>query len=91
MSSEVARDWAKKVIPEMETIAKKMEVKFVLPYVHLDPAHKRLMVLEARSAEAVRHFLVQGGFFHFLDMEFYMTTPIADLLKDMDNVPTIYP
>ncbi len=91
ISSKGARDWAKKVIPEIENMAKKMGVKFVMPWVHLDPSHKGLLVVEARSAETVRDFLVQGGLFHFLDSEFYMTTPIADLLKEMDKVPTIYP
>lgn len=61
-----------------------------MSYIHLDPAHKGLMLLESASAETVRDFLVQAGFFHFLDNELYLVTPIAELLKDMDKVPTIY-
>jgi hypothetical protein len=48
------------------------------------------MLLEADRAETVRDFLVQGGFFHFLDSELYLVTPIADLMKNIDNIPTAY-
>ena len=75
----------------MESIAKKNGVKFVVPYLHLDPAHKGFLLLEAGSAEAVRDFMVQAGMFHFLDSEFYLVTPVADLLKMAQNIPTIYP
>ncbi len=80
-----------KMFPQMDSIAKKHGVKFVVPYMHLDPAHKGLMLLEANSAEAVRDFLVQGGFFHILDNELYLVTPIAQLLKEASSIPTIYP
>lgn len=75
----------------MDGVAKRLSVKFVIPYAHLDPARKGLMVLDAPSAEAVRDFLVQGGFFHFLDNELYLITPIAELMKEADKIPTIYP
>jgi hypothetical protein len=91
VASKGAREWFKKIFPEVENVAKKFGVKLVVPYIHLDPAHKGLMLLEAPSAEAVRDFLMQAGFFHFLDMEIYLVTPIADLVKDIDRVPTIYP
>ncbi len=91
VSSKGAREWAMKVLPQMENVAKKHGVKFVVPYMHLDPAHKGLMLLEAGSAEAVRDFLVEGGFFHFLDSELYLITPIAEVLKGAEKVPTIYP
>ncbi len=80
-----------KMFPQMESTAKKLVVRFVVPYIHLDPAHKGFMLLEAGNAEAVRDFLVQGGFFHILDSELYLVTPIAELLKQADKIPTIYP
>ena len=80
-----------KIAPQVENVAKKHGVKLVIPWLHLDPAHKGLMLLEARTAESVRDFLVEAGLFHFLDSEFYLTTPINDLLKMAQNIPTIYP
>src|SRR3972149_3081611 len=82
VSSKGAREWAKKTIPQIDAFAKKHGVKLLMPYMHLDPA---------RKAEDVRDFLVEAGFFHFLDNEFYMTTPVTDLLKSLDRVPTIFP
>jgi len=91
VSSKGAREWMNKMAPQVETVAKKHGVKFVLPWLHLDPAHKGLMVLQAGSAESVRDFLVEAGLFHFLTHELYLTTPINDLLKQAQNIPTIYP
>ncbi|MEM2485170.1 MAG: hypothetical protein QXK69_12835 [Candidatus Caldarchaeum sp.] len=91
LASKGAREWFKKMFPEMDNVAKKLGVELVVPYIHLDPAHKGLMLLEAPSAEVARDFLMQAGFFHFVDMEFYLVTPIADLVKDIDRIPTIYP
>ena len=90
MSNRSAREFAKKTISQMDELARKHGIKFVVPYMHLDPAHKGLMLVEADRAEAVRDFLMQAGFFHFLDMEFYMVSPIAELMKNIDNIPTAY-
>jgi len=91
VSCKGAREWMNKMAPQVETVGKKHGVKFVLPWLHLDPAHKGLMVLQAGSAKSVRDFLVEAGLFHFLTHELYLTTPINDLLKQTQNIPTIYP
>ncbi len=51
------------MFPQMDAIARKLGVKFVVPYIHLDPSHKGLMLVEANSAGAVRDFLVQEDSF----------------------------
>ncbi len=79
------------MFPKMESTAKQLGVRFVVPYLHLDPAHKGLLLLEASSAEAVRDFLIQAGLFHILDNELYLVTPVAELLKQAEKIPTIYP
>ena len=90
VSNKSARQFAKKTLSQMDDLANKLGIKFVVPYIHLDPSHKGFMLLEADRAETVRDFLVQGGFFHFLDSELYLVTPIADLMKNIDNIPTAY-
>ena len=62
----------------------------VLSNEHLDPSHQAILRLEAPTAEAARDFVMAAGFFHFTDMEFYLITPIAELLKNIDQKPTIY-
>ena len=69
--------------------AKKLGVK-VLSELHLDPDHKAFMLFEASNAEAVRDYLTQGGCVHYLNMDFHLVTPIAELLKRADEFPTIY-
>ncbi len=91
IASKGAREWMNKMFPQMDSIAKKHGVKFVVPYMHLDPAHKGLLLLEANSAEAVRDFIVQAGLFHILNSELYLVTPISQLLKEASGIPTVYP
>ena len=90
VSSKAARQWFKKIFPEIENVAKQFGVKFVVPYIHLDPAHKALLLLEAPSAEAARDFVARAGFVQFTDMEFYLTTPVAELYRQIDDLPTVY-
>ncbi len=37
--------------------------------------------------QAVRDFLFQGGFAHFLELDFHLVTPIEELLHHMDQLP----
>lgn len=91
IASKAAREWANRQMPNMEKVASEHGVKLVTSYLHLDPSHKALLVLEAPNAESVRDFLVMAGFFHFTDMQLYLTTPVPELLKMTGNIPTIFP
>ncbi len=62
----------------------------VLSYDHLDPDHKALLRLEAPTAETARDFLLDAGFVHFTQMDFYLVTPVQELLKKVEKIPTIY-
>ncbi len=31
-----------------------------------------------------------GGFVYFLDFNFHLVTPISDILKNVDEMPTIF-
>jgi hypothetical protein len=64
-------------------------VKILLD-IHLDPVHKAFMLFEAPNAEAVGDLLVISGFTHFLDFEFYLVTPIKELLVHADDMPTLF-
>src|SRR3989442_3709604 len=74
VSSKGAREWMNKMAPQVETVGKKHGVKFVLPWLHLDPAHKGLMVLQAGSAESVRDFLVEAALCSFPFHLAFLTT-----------------
>ncbi len=58
---------------------------------HLDPAHKAFMLFEAPNAETLRDCLVHCGFLGFLDLSFYLVTPVAELLENASDFPIRYP
>lgn len=89
LTNKAVRAFAKKTYAQLPKLAKRYDVKVLLD-IHLDPGHKAFMLFEAPNAEAVRDFLVVGGFTHFLDLEFYLVTPINEILKHADEMPTLF-
>jgi hypothetical protein len=89
MSNKAAREMAKKAYAQLPSLCKKYNVKVLLD-IHLDPNHKSFMLLEAPTAEAVRDLVLFAGFGYFLDFDFHLVSPIAELLKHADDFPTIY-
>lgn len=89
LTNKSVREFFKKTLAELPNVAKQLGVKMEM-LIHLDPAHKAMMSLDAPNAEAARDFLVRGGFFHFTEMEFYFVTPMDELAKHVDEFPTIY-
>jgi hypothetical protein len=89
MSNKAVREMAKKAYEQLPALCKKLNVKVLLD-IHLDPNHKALMLLEAPTAEAARDLVMMAGFGYFLDLDFHLVTPIADLLKQQETMPTIF-
>jgi hypothetical protein len=48
------------------------------------------MLFEAPTAEAVRDIVTMSGFMYYLDLDFHLVTPIADILKHVDEMPIIF-
>jgi hypothetical protein len=89
LTNKAVRAFAKKTYEQLPKLTKRYNVT-ILSDIHLDPGHKAFMLFEAPNAEAVRDLLVIAGFTHFLDIEFYLVTPIDELLKHADEMPTLY-
>jgi hypothetical protein len=89
MTNKSVRQFVAKQFPKNAALAKKLNVK-VREELHLDPDHSAFILFEAPSAEAVRDYLAMGGYVHFSRLSFYLVTPIAELLKQLDKFPTIY-
>jgi hypothetical protein len=90
MASKGAREVAVKAYQQLDTLLKQKHVKLVQD-LHLDPGHKAFMLFEAPSAEAVRDVLLYSGLASFLNLEFHLVTPIAELLPKAGEFPTYYP
>ncbi|MDE1861260.1 MAG: hypothetical protein KGH72_06120 [Candidatus Micrarchaeota archaeon] len=89
MTNKAVREFLMSKMPDQEGLKQKLGVKVLLE-IHLDPDHKAFMLFEAKTAEAVRDYLVQAGYTHYLRTEFHMVTPIAELLAQAKDMPTIY-
>jgi len=89
MTNKAAREMAKKAYEQLPALSKKLNVKLLLD-LHLDPNHKGFMLFEAPNAEAVRDLVTMAGFVYYLDLDFHLVTPVAEIFKHMDEMPTIY-
>ncbi len=89
MSNKASREMAKKAYAQLPSLCKKLNVKVLLD-LHLDPNHMAFMLFEAPTAEAVRDLVTMAGFVYFLDFNFHLVTPIADIMKHVDEMPTIF-
>jgi hypothetical protein len=89
MSNKASREMAKKAYAQLPALCKKLNVKVLLD-LHLDPNHMAFMLFEAPSAAAVRDLVTMAGFVYYLDFNFHLVTPISDILKNVDEMPTIF-
>ena len=89
MTNKAVREFVMKQFPKNDAIAKRLKVK-VKQEIHLDPDHQAFMQFEAPSAEAVRDYLMEAGYAHFSRLSLHLVTPVADLLKQAEKIPTIY-
>jgi hypothetical protein len=89
LTNKRVREFAKKKSASYAELQQELGVKSVLE-IHLDPAHKAFLLFESPTAESVRDYLVRSGYMHYTQMEFYLVTPIAELLKKADQIPTLY-
>jgi hypothetical protein len=88
VQQSIKRDGKKSLRP-VSVALKKLNVKVLLD-LHLDPNHMAFMLFEAPTAEAVRDLVTMAGFVYFLDFNFHLATPISDILKNVDEIPTIF-
>jgi hypothetical protein len=89
LTNKAVREFAMKSSQKWPDLARRLGVK-VLSELHLDPDHKVFVLFEASNAEAVRDYLMQAGYTHYLNLNFHLVTPVAELLKRADEFPTIY-
>ena len=89
ISNKASREIAKRGISQLPKLSEKYRVK-VTQYNHFDPEHLAVMMVEADNPESVRDMLMEGGFMHWCDLRIYPVTPIEDIMKQIDNFPSIY-
>jgi hypothetical protein len=89
LTSKAVRDFAMEYLPKIGENAAKHGVT-VHNYDHLDPAHRALLLLDAPTAESARDFVFEAGFMHFTEMEFFLVTPVDELVQRAMDMPTVF-
>jgi hypothetical protein len=89
MANASVRAHALANLPHVDDKAKAKGIT-ILTNVHLDPAHKALMIFDAPDAESVRDLMFEGGFVQFTDMEFFLVTPLPELVAKVGDYPTVF-
>lgn len=84
------REVWKKLLGEAPAVRQKHGIKPVLGPLHLDPAHKLLIVYEAPNAEALLDYAMESHFGQIMDIEFWRTTPLDELFKQAEGQPPLY-
>jgi DNA primase len=90
MTSKGAREASLRAYGSLENLCRQKHAKLLLD-IHLDPNHQAFMLFEAPTAEVVRDILAESGLIAFLDLTMHLVTPIPELLKMAEKIPTIYP
>jgi len=71
-------------------LAQEAGVRIQAGPLHLDPGHRTIAILEAPSIEVVTKLVYDVGLSQWNTVEVCPTTPVAELMADMDAFPILY-
>ena len=71
-------------------LAKESGVTFEVGPLHLDPGHRGVSVVDAPNIEAVTKLVFDSGLSQWNTVEVVPTTPIAELMSDLDRFPIVF-
>jgi hypothetical protein len=74
----------------MPRLAQEGGVTFEVGPLHLDPGHRTVAVVDAPSIEAVTKLVFDSGLSQWNTVEVCPTTPVAELMADIDRFPIVY-
>ncbi len=86
-SSKSAQLFAEDMMGKLAATAEKFGVNFEGPPLHLDPSHRTLALAEAPNAEALRDFIYEVGLNQFNNLDFYLVTPIPEMVAKSAEWP----
>ena len=87
--NKVLRQLGRKLGNDIQKQLKKHKMKADVIF-HLDPGHKVLWLLDAPSAETVRDFFYDAGLSRWNDFEFFMTSSMEAITKQIEKLPTVF-
>lgn len=75
---------------QMPKIAQELGITMQVGPLHLDPGHRTVSVVEAPNIEAVTKLVFDTGFSQWNTVEVCPTTPVAELMADVDRFPIVF-
>lgn len=71
-------------------LAQESGVLFEVGPLHLDPGHRSISVVEAPTIEAVTKLVFDSGLSQWNNVEVCPTTPVAELMADLERFPIVF-
>jgi hypothetical protein len=65
-------------------------ITFLTGPLHLDPGHRMVAVVEAPSIEAVSQLVYATGLSQWNTVEVCPTTPVADMMANLEDFPIVF-
>jgi hypothetical protein len=65
-------------------------ITFLSGPLHLDPGHRTVAVVDAPSIEAVTELIYATGMSQWNTVEVCPTTPVADMMANLDSFPIVF-
>ncbi len=75
---------------DLPRLATEAGITFLSGPLHLDPGHRSVSVVDAPSVEAVVELVYACGLSQWNTVEVCPTTPIADMMADLDAFPIVF-
>lgn len=75
---------------ELPRLSAEAGVTFLTGPLHLDPGHRTVAVVEAPSIEAVTELVYATGLSQWNTVEVCPTTPVADMMANLDAFPIVF-
>ena len=86
----VMRSVMKQLLDAAPVIAERHGVKVAMGPVHLDPAHKIMVMLEAPSQDVVNDVLIENRLGQIQSIEIFRAVPLQDLMTRTQNQEPLY-
>jgi hypothetical protein len=74
----------------MGKLMSEFELTFSVEPMHLDPSHRTVAIVEAATVEAVVSFVNRSGLSQWNTVEVCPTTPISEMMGDLEEFPIIW-
>ncbi len=74
----------------LPTLSADAGVTFLTGPLHLDPGHRTVSVVDAPNIEAVTQLVYATGLSQWNTVEVCPTTPVADMMANLDAFPIVF-